>query len=81
MLELYQFEGCPHCARVREALDALGLDYLVRTVTHRMEGRARVRAVSGQDLVPVLVDPERREVVVESERILDYLEARYRRHA
>ena len=79
MLELYQFEGCPYCARVRMALDALGLDYVVRTVPRAHARRDRVRAVSGQTRVPVLVDPERNEVVVESEAIIEYLRAHRRR--
>ena len=29
MLELYQSEGCPHCAKVREALSALGVSYVI----------------------------------------------------
>ena len=81
MLELYQFEGCPYCAMVRETLDDLGLDYVVRSVPHGLEGRDRVRAVSGQDLVPVLVDPERSQVLADSRRIIDYLKATYPGHA
>ena len=49
------------------ALDALGLDYIVRSVPRRHARRDRVLAVSGQTLVPVLVDPERGKVVVENE--------------
>ncbi len=79
VLELYQFEGCPFCERVRVALDALGLDYVVRTVPRRHALRDRVLAVSGQALVPVLVDPERGKVVVESDAILDYLNEHYGR--
>jgi len=79
MLELYQFEGCPFCERVRAALDALGLDYIVRTVPRQHARRDRVRAVSGQTRVPVLVDPERGEVVVDSDDIIDHLKAHYSR--
>jgi len=76
MMELYQFEGCPFCARVREELDALGLDYVVRTVPRPHALRDRVQAVSGQTQVPVLVDPARQRVVVESEDIIEYLRNR-----
>lgn len=79
MLELYQFEGCPFCDRVRAALDALGLDYVVRTVPRGHARRDRVVAVSGQTLVPVLVDPDRGKVVSESEAIVDYLDEQYGR--
>ena len=76
MLELYQFEDCPFCARVREELDALGLDYVVRSVPRPHALRERVKAVSGQTQVPVLVDPVRKRVVVESEDIIQYLRSR-----
>ena len=79
MLELYQFEGCPFCQQVREALDALGLDYIVRTVPRERARRDRVQAVSGQAQVPVLIDPDHGTGVVESEDIIDYLNERYGR--
>jgi glutathione S-transferase len=78
-LELYQFEGCPFCERVREVLDDLGLDYIVRTVSRAHPQRDRVLAVSGQTQVPVLVDHARGEVLVESEDITAYLHRIYRR--
>jgi len=73
MLELYQFEGCPSCARVRETLDELGLDYAVRTVPRDRGLRQRVEKVSGQRGVPVLVDPETKQVIVDSEAIVNWL--------
>jgi glutaredoxin 3 len=79
MLELYQFEGCPFCARVRLELDALGIDYVVRTEPRAHPLRERVKAVSGQTQVPVLVDPDRKQVVVESEDIIEYLGSHYGR--
>ena len=32
LLELYDFEGCPYCRKVREALCELDLDYLQHPV-------------------------------------------------
>ena len=78
-LELFQFEGCPFCERVRESLDALGLDYVVRTVPRSHPQRDRVLAVSGQTQVPVLVDHARGKVVVESDDIVTYLSKNYGR--
>lgn len=75
VLELYQFEGCPFCQRARAALDALQLDYIVRTVPRG--NRERVIAISRQPLVPVLVDPERGEVVPDSSAIIAYLKEHY----
>ena len=77
MLELYQFEGCPFCERVREALDDLGLDYVIRTIPRPLSGRDRVQEISGQPLVPVLVDPDKDRVVTDSIEIIEYLRSTY----
>ncbi|HUD70817.1 MAG TPA: glutathione S-transferase N-terminal domain-containing protein [Dongiaceae bacterium] len=77
MFELYQFEGCSYCQVVREALDELGLDYIVRTVPVEHARRDRVREISGQTLVPVLVDTERHLVIAESRDIVAYLRENY----
>jgi glutaredoxin 3 len=79
MLELYQYEGCPFCDRVRDALDARALHYGGRAGPPPPARRDRVVAVSGQTLVPVLVDPERGKVVVESNDIVAYLNEHYGR--
>jgi len=77
MIELYQFESCPHCAKVRRKLDELGLDWISRTVSSDRSERERVEAISGQRLVPVLTDPEHNMVVTESEDICAYLDEIY----
>ena len=77
MLELYHIEGCSYCQMVRETLDELGLSYVVRTVSPDHAGRDRVREISGQSLVPVLVDTERHQVVHESRDIIAYLREHY----
>jgi len=77
MLELHQFEGCPYCQIVRQELDELGLDYVVRTTPRAHPERTRLQEISGQSGVPVLVDTERGEVVTESQGIIDYLHRHY----
>lgn len=77
MLELYQFEACPFCVLVRETLDELGLDYVVRTVPPDHSLRHRVQEISGQIYVPVLVDLERGVVLPESRDIVAYLRKHY----
>lgn len=77
MLELYQFEGCPHCAKVRRKLSELGLDWIARSVSADRSKRQRVEAVSGQPLVPVLVDPGQAMIVTESDDICAYLDETY----
>ncbi len=81
LLELYQFEGCPFCQRVRRSLDELGLDFVVRTIPRPHELRHRVREVSGQTEVPVLIDREHGKVIADSAMIIAYLEDHYGRKA
>ncbi|QKQ98084.1 glutaredoxin [Candidatus Nanohaloarchaea archaeon] len=76
MLELYQFEGCPYCKKVREKLTELQIDFVARQVRPNGD-RARVEEVSGQTGVPVLVDPNTDTTMPESDDIVDYLEEHY----
>lgn len=75
MLEVYQFEGCPFCSKVRSKLTELGIDFVARQVDK--EDRSRVEEVSGQTNVPVLVDPNTDTTMPESDDIVDYLEEHY----
>ncbi|WP_134668394.1 glutathione S-transferase N-terminal domain-containing protein [Halorussus marinus] len=77
-LELYELEGCPYCAKVKEKLDELGLDYESHMVASSHSERTEVEAVSGQTGVPVLVDEEHGvEGMAESDDIVEYLEETY----
>ncbi|MFB6143751.1 MAG: glutathione S-transferase N-terminal domain-containing protein [Candidatus Nanohaloarchaea archaeon] len=76
LLELYQFEGCPYCSKVREKMTELGLDFIARQVEPNGD-RERVREVSGQTGVPVLKDPNTDTVMPESDDIVEYLEEHY----
>lgn len=76
LMELYQFESCPYCRKVREKLTELQIDFISRQVEPNGD-RSRVKEVSGQTGVPVLVDPDRDEVVTESDEIVQYLEEHY----
>jgi glutaredoxin 3 len=62
------------CGRVARRLDALGIDYGEVRVPLRRRRRDEVLELTGQTLVPVLVDGN--EVVHDSHRILEYLELR-----
>ncbi len=75
LLELYQFEGCPFCGKVRQKMTELGLDFIARQVDPN--DRTRVEEVSGQEGVPVLKDPNTDTVMPESDDIVDYLEEHY----
>jgi glutathione S-transferase len=77
-LELYEFEACPFCRKVREALTILDLDVLVRPAPHGGT-RFRPEAISlgGKSQFPLLIDPNRGVRLYESDDIIDHLFACY----
>lgn len=74
--ELYQFEGCPFCSKVRRKMTELQLDFVAHQVDPAGD-REKVEDISGQTGVPVLVDPNTDTVMPESDDIVEYLEERY----
>lgn len=86
-LDLYQAEGCPHCAKVRRFCTRNGISYTLHnprtagsllgrgTVTNR-DRHAELEGY-GQDQLPLLVDHERGESIYESDDIVSYLEEYY----
>lgn len=75
LLEIYQFEACPYCSKVRGKMSELGIDFIARQVDK--QDRQRVKDISGQTGVPVLKDPNTDTVIPESDDILEYLEEHY----
>jgi glutathione S-transferase len=73
VITLYRAPFSTNVERVAIALALKGLE--VQSVVISYEDRSRVVAVSGQGLVPVIVDDD--EVVADSVRILRHLEERY----
>lgn len=74
-LKLYNIDGCGYCAMVRSVLEQLGLDYEKIDVPWPHHQRQDVYAVSGQYMVPVLVDGEL--VLNDEYEIIDYLKKTY----
>ena len=74
---LYRLEGCPYCEFFVDKLDELGLEYESVWVEGRHSNRDIVKRVSGQRVVPVLVDEEYGVTMAESERILEFLNTSY----
>lgn len=72
-LTLYRLEGCPHCERVVDALEAFDCPFESVWVEARHSERDEVKRVSGQRSVPVLVDDDNEVVMAESDRIVAYL--------
>ncbi len=79
-LELYEFETCPFCRKVREAIQVLDLEVLVWPCPKRGERhRPRAKALGGRAQFPLLVDPNSDLLLYESEAIVRHLFARYGR--
>ena len=77
-LELYEFEGCPFCRKVREALTMLDLACLVKPTPNggtrfRPEGNER----GGKTQFPLLIDPNLSLTLYESDAIVRHLYANY----
>jgi glutathione S-transferase len=77
-VELYDFEACPFCRKVRETLSILDLDAVVYPCPKGGPTyRPRVRAQGGRELFPYLVDPNTGEAMYESSDIVAYLFREY----
>lgn len=77
-LVLYDFESCPHCRKVREALTILDLDADVRPCPKGgRRWRDEVKARGGKLQFPFLVDPSTGKDLYESDDIVRYLVTQY----
>jgi glutathione S-transferase len=78
LLELYEFEGCPFCRKVREALSVLDLDALVHPCPKRgTRYRPRVVEMGGREMFPYLIDANADVKMYESSDIVRHLFAKY----
>ena len=71
---LYEFEACPYCRFVREAVTALDLVVDVKPCGRGSRHRAEARKLGGKEQFPLLVDGD--TVLYESADIVDYLAAK-----
>lgn len=91
MLQLYEYEGCPFCRRVREVLTILDLDaeiYPTPRETFKKYGyvdesrfRPSVLKLGGKLQFPFLVDPNNDVKMYESAKIVEYLWSEYGKEA
>lgn len=73
-LELYEFESCPFCRLVREALTELDIDVIIYPCPKRgRRFRPKVVELGGKAQFPFLVDPNTGEQLYESMDIVAYL--------
>jgi len=77
-LELYDYEACPFCRKVREAMTMLDVDIMIYPCPR---GGKRFRGVvkkkGGRELFPYLVDPNADLAMYESDDIVQYLFEEY----
>jgi glutathione S-transferase len=77
-LELYEFEACPYCRLVREALTELDLDAMIfPSPRGGRRFRPRVAKLGGRTQFPLLVDPNTERSMYESADIIEYLYEQY----
>jgi glutathione S-transferase len=77
-LQLFEFEGCPYCRKVREALSVLDLDADVFPCPKNgPRFREEVKRRGGKAQFPFLVDPNTNVEMYESDAIVQYLFERY----
>lgn len=77
LLELYEFEACPFCRKVRDVLSELDLAFISRTCAKGSATRDQAVAIGGRAQFPLLVDPNTGDVLYESEDIISHLHANY----
>lgn len=79
-LELYEFEGCPFCRKVREALTMLDLRAIIYPCPKGGPTyRPQVEARGGRAQFPYLVDPNTGDALYESADIIAHLYRHYGR--
>lgn len=77
-LELYEFEGCPHCRLVREAFTELDMDVLIRPCPGSgTRFRPTAQELGGKQQFPFLVDPNNGTRLYEAADIIAYLYSTY----
>ncbi len=80
LIELYDFEACPYCRKVREALTVLDLEAMIYPCPKGGSPfRGVVRKRGGKEQFPYLVDPNTDVAMYESGDINRYLFEQYGR--
>ncbi|GAB3673377.1 glutathione S-transferase N-terminal domain-containing protein [Salinisphaera aquimarina] len=78
MLQLYEYEGCPFCRLVREALTELDLDAVIYPCPRGgTRFRPQAEAIGGRQQFPLLVDDNTDTLLYESSEIIAYLREHY----
>ncbi|CAA6668495.1 unnamed protein product [Spirodela intermedia] len=77
-IEIYEFEGCPFCRKVREIVSILDLDVLYYPCPRNSpQFRLKVLQIGGKQQFPYMVDPNTGVSMYESDEIIKYLVQKY----
>ncbi|CAL5387437.1 unnamed protein product [Camellia sinensis] len=77
-LEIYEFESCPFCRKVREIVAVLDLDVLFYPCPRNGPNfRQKVAQIGGKQLFPYMMDPNTGVAMYESDDIIKYLVGKY----
>ncbi|KAK8931008.1 hypothetical protein KSP39_PZI016462 [Platanthera zijinensis] len=77
-IEIYEFESCPFCRKVREIVSILDLDVLFYPCPRNGPNfRPKVLQMGGKQQFPYMVDPNTKVSMYESDAIIKYLVNKY----
>nr|GMD78455.1 glutathione S-transferase, amino-terminal domain protein [Ipomoea batatas] len=77
-IEIYEFESCPFCRKVREIVAILDLDVLFYPCPRNGPNfRPKVAQMGGKQQFPYMVDPNTGVAMYESDEIIKYLVGKY----
>ncbi|KAK6147206.1 hypothetical protein DH2020_018118 [Rehmannia glutinosa] len=77
-IEIYEFESCPFCRKVREIVAVLDLDVLYYPCPRNGPNfRPKVSQMGGKQQFPYMVDPNTGVSMYESDDIIKYLVGKY----
>eukprot|EP00262_Sarcandra_glabra_P004610 TRINITY_DN1573_c0_g1_i2.p1 TRINITY_DN1573_c0_g1~~TRINITY_DN1573_c0_g1_i2.p1 ORF type:complete len:345 (+),score=48.78 TRINITY_DN1573_c0_g1_i2:174-1208(+) len=77
-IEIYEFESCPFCRKVREIVTVLDLDVLYYPCPKNGPNfRPKVSQMGGKQQFPYMVDPNTGVAMYESDDIIKYLVTKY----
>lgn len=75
---IYEFEGCPFCRKVREAVAVLDLDVLFKPCPQEGPNfRPEAMEKGGKKMFPYMEDPNTGKAMYESDDIIEYLATTY----
>ncbi|XP_013623803.1 PREDICTED: uncharacterized protein LOC106329672 [Brassica oleracea var. oleracea] len=77
-IEIYEFEGCPFCRKVREMVGVLDLDILYYPCPRGSPNfRPKVNQMGGKQQFPYMVDPNTGVSMYESDGTIKYMSEKY----